>query len=75
MITGIIKVLKINPKSFSFKVLLWGFISKMGILIIPLIVALLMKGIGQDMGASFGVMLVIKILIVSEFISSIDPGL
>ncbi len=69
-IAGTLKALKMNYKEFSFKKLLWGLISKMGILIIPLIVALLFKAIGKDM--LFGVELVVKILTVSEFISVIS---
>lgn len=69
-ISGAIKVLRINYRMFSFKRLIWGLVSKMGILIIPMVVALLFKGIGQDMGV--GTMLIVKILIVSEFISTIS---
>jgi phage-related holin len=68
-ISGVLKTLKLDFKKFDFKKLLWGLISKLGILIVPLVVALLFKGIGQDFG--LGVMMIVKILIVSEFISSI----
>ena len=71
-ITGVIKAFKIDKKEFSFNVLVWGLVSKLGILVIPLLVALLLKGIGKDMGGEFGVSLIMKILIVSEFISSIS---
>ncbi len=67
---GVVKVIRIDYKSFSFSKLLWGLVSKLGILIIPLVVALLSKGVGQDM--TMGVMLIVKILIVSEFISTIS---
>lgn len=69
-IAGLVKVLKVDKDKFSFKALMWGMCSKIGILIVPLLVALLFKGIGQEMG--FGVELIIKILIVSEFISVIS---
>lgn len=69
-ISGVLKTLKMNYKEFAFNTLLWGLVSKLGILIIPLVVALLFKGIGQDFG--FGVMMVMKILIVSEFVSTIS---
>lgn len=68
-VTGVIKTFRLNYRSFTFGILLWGIVSKLGILIIPLLVALLSKGIGQDM--IFGVTLIVKILIVSEFISSL----
>lgn len=67
-ISGLFKVLKLNKSDFSMKVLLWGLVSKFGLLIVPLVVALMLKAVGQEMG--FGVELIIKILIVSEFIST-----
>lgn len=67
-ISGLFKVLKIDKSKFSMKVLMWGLVSKIGLLLVPLIVALLLKGVGQEMG--FGIELIIKILIVSEFIST-----
>ena len=66
---GSLKVLVRSHKKFSFKILILGLISKLGLLIIPLVVALLIKGIGGDF--NLGVVLIIKILIVSEFLSSI----
>lgn len=79
-ITGIGKILRIDVKLFSFMKLLWGLVSKFGLLIVPLLVALLFKGIGQpvavegveggeSMGMGFTVDLIMRILIVSEFIS------
>ena len=47
-------------KEFNFKILLWGFCLKIGILILPLIVALLAKGLEMDF--KFLVVLTIKIL-------------
>jgi len=52
---------------FRFKLLLWGFCLKIGILILPLIVALLAKGLEYDF--KFLVVLTIKILTVAEFYS------
>lgn len=69
-IMGVLKVIRMNYREFSFSELLWGLVSKMGILIIPLLVALLAKGVGQDL--NIGVMLIVRILIVSEFISVIS---
>jgi len=54
-------------KEFNFKILLWGFCLKIGILILPLIVALLAKGLEMDF--KFLVVLTIKILTVAEFYS------
>lgn len=73
-VSGILKTLKMDYKKFSFKLLLWGFTSKIGILIIPLLVALMFKGIGSGNGENigFGVVIVMKFLIVSEFISAIS---
>lgn len=51
-------------KVFSFKKLLWGFCLKLCFLIIPLIVALLGKGLGHDY--AIGVDIVMKVLILSE---------
>lgn len=79
-VSGVAKILKIDKKQFSFKKLLWGVVSKIGLLIVPLVVALLFKGIGQPapvegeaavsgLGMGFAVESIMKILIVSEFIS------
>ncbi len=54
-------------KEFKFKLLLWGFCLKISILIIPLIVALLAKGLEMDF--VYLVVLTIKILTVAEFYS------
>src|SRR5690606_13749751 len=82
-LTGVIKVLRINKEKFSFKILMWGIVSKIGLLIIPLLVALLFKGIGGQYinesgdvaeGLKLGIMsvdIIMKILIVSEFMSLI----
>ena len=54
---------------FSFKVLIWGFLLKIAILLLPLIVALLAKGLEFDF--IILVVLTIKILTVSEFYSCV----
>ncbi len=73
---GVLKVLKIDRRSFNFKKLIWGLVSKLGLLIIPLLVALLFKGLEiesvESVGLSIGVVVIVKILIVAEFISSIS---
>lgn len=71
-VSGILKTIKLDYKEFSFKRLMWGFVSKIGILIIPLVVALLFKGVGGHSDMLIGVTIIIKILIVSEFISTIS---
>jgi len=60
---GAIKAVRFK-KEFKFKTLIWGLCLKMCFLIIPLIVALLGKGVGGDF--YLGVDIVMKILIVSE---------
>jgi hypothetical protein len=66
-VSGILKTIRWNFKKFSFTRLLWGVVLKLGILIIPLIVAFLGKGLQYDLG--FGVEISIKILILSELFS------
>lgn len=61
---GAIKAVRLGY-DFSFNRLLWGFLMKLCFLIIPLLVALLGKGVSnQDFSISVDV--VMKILIVSE---------
>ena len=67
-VSGTLKVLRWNKEEFRFKKLMWGMITKIGILIIPLAVALLGKGMQYDL--SFGVDITIKVLILSELFSS-----
>jgi hypothetical protein len=62
-IFGAIKSVRLGRK-FKFKILLWGFVTKIGFLIIPLLVALLGKGLNYDLTIS--VQIVMKILIVAE---------
>ena len=61
-VTGVVKALKLDYKKFSFRLLMWGLVSKLGLLIFPLSVALLIKGVGSDFG--LGVDIILKILIV-----------
>lgn len=54
---------------FTFKLLLWGLLTKIGILIIPVTLALLAKGLSFDF--RWFVVLVMHILLVSETFSII----
>ena len=65
---GVTKSLKLDEK-FSFKILLWGAITKVSILLIPMVIALVAKGLGFDF--IWLPVTVIHILIVSEGLSSI----
>lgn len=67
-ILGIIKALRLGNK-FSFKVLLWGVITKLAILIIPMVLALMAKSLSFDF--KYFVVAVLNIIIVSEGISCI----
>lgn len=69
-VLGAIKVLRINPTKFSFKELLLGFVVKPALLVFPMTIALIGKGI--DYNLTILVSLSIKILIVSEGISIIS---
>ncbi len=66
--SGAIASVRLGNK-FNFKTLIWGFCLKLCFLIIPLTVALLGKGLGQNY--SLGVDIVMKVLILSEFYSFI----
>lgn len=63
---GVVKVISLKYQ-FSFKKLLWGFTTKFLILLIPLIVALIGKGVGKDF--LWAVDFTIKILIINEGLS------
>lgn len=67
-VLGIVKALRLNHK-FSFKVLAWGIVSKLTLLIIPFIVALMAKGLDFDF--NYFVIAIMNILIVNEGISCI----
>lgn len=67
-VLGALASIRMGEK-FSFKILIWGFLLKIAILLLPLIVALLAKGLQFDF--IILVVLTIKILTVSEFYSCI----
>ena len=67
-ILGAMSSIRVGDK-FKFSIFYWGFISKLCILIIPLLVALLAKNVGQDF--SMAIVITIKLLTVSEFYSSV----
>jgi len=67
-ILGTIKAIYIYKIKFSFKKLLWGIITKAVVLIIPMVLALVASAF--DFNFKWMVDLVIKIIIVSEGISS-----
>lgn len=62
-------LLKVYKGRFSIKKLLYGFITKISLLAIPIIIALGAKGIGLNL--TWAVNLTIKILIANEVISSL----
>ena len=66
---GIAKSVIVSKLKFTFAKLLWGLVSKAGILLIPMILALVAKGVGFDF--KWLVEIVLKILVVSEAISGI----
>jgi phage-related holin len=65
---GIVKALRLGKK-FSFKVLGWGMVSKLTILIIPMIIALMGQALSFDF--SYFVIAVMNIIVVSEGISCV----
>lgn len=65
---GIVKALRLGNK-FSFKILGWGMVSKLTLLVIPMVLALMGKGLSFDF--NYFVVAVINILIVNEGISCI----
>ena len=67
-VLGIIKSLKLKNK-FTFKVLIWGLISKATILIVPMVLALTAKALSFDF--TWFVTAVLNILVLSETFSSI----
>lgn len=66
-IFGAVKVLRIDYKKFRFQKLLIGFSAKVIFLLLPLVVALIGKGLGYNLNLLVDI--TIKILIVSEGIS------
>lgn len=65
-ILGVVKILRLDYQ-FSMKRLMWGFTTKFLILLIPLVVALIGKGVGKDF--VWAVDICIKILIINEGLS------
>lgn len=68
-VLGVIKAVYIDKIRFTFKKLLWGIVSKSTILLIPMILALTSLALGFNF--RWIVDIVLKILVVSEAISSI----
>lgn len=56
--------------NFSFKKLLWGIVTKLSVLIIPMIIALVAKGLSFDF--KWFVIAILNILIVAEGFSAIS---
>ena len=69
--TGVLKSWKLGKK-FDFKVLFFGLCSKLVILLIPRVVALVSKGISKGYDMSPVLDVVLKVLVVSEGLSSIS---
>lgn len=65
---GVAKALRLGYK-FSFRRLAWGVIAKLSILIIPMVVALMAKGL--KLNFNYFVILIMDVLIVNEGISCI----
>lgn len=67
-ILGILKSLRLEKK-ISLRVLGWGVVTKLAFLVIPMVVALIAKGLNMDFSAF--VIACVNVLIVNEGISSI----
>lgn len=68
-VLGVAKTIRIPKLRFTFRKLLWGLVSKALLLLIPIILAVSSLALGYDF--KWLVDVVLKILIVSETISSI----
>jgi hypothetical protein len=66
---GAIKAVYLKDLRFTFEILLWGLISKATILTIPMVLALVALGLGFDF--KWLIVLILRILVISEGISSI----
>ena len=66
---GAIKAVSLGIK-FSFKKLLWGIVTKLSVLIIPMVIALVAKGLSFDF--KWFVLAILNILIVAEGFSAIS---
>lgn len=69
-LSSAIALLRVYKGRFTVKKLLYGFVSKISLLAIPIIIALGAKGIGLNL--TWAVDLTIRILIASEVISSLS---
>jgi phage-related holin len=69
-LSGILKAFVLD-KAFSFKILLFGICSKLLILLIPMVVALVGKGIAKTYDFTGVLNCILKILVVSEGLSII----
>lgn len=67
-ILGVFKVIRLGNK-FSFKKLIWGMITKVSVLIVPMVLALTAKALNFDF--TWFVSAVLNILVLAEAFSSI----
>lgn len=67
-VLGVFKAIRLSKK-ISFKKLIWGMITKISVLIVPMILALVAKALSFDF--SWFVAAVLNILVLSEAFSSI----
>jgi phage-related holin len=70
-VSGIMKSWKLL-KQFDFKVLFFGLCSKLIILLVPMVLALVSKGISKSYDMSPLLDVVLKVLVVSEGLSTIS---
>lgn len=70
-VSGVLKSVKLK-KQFDFKVLFFGLCSKLVILLIPMVVALVSKGVSKSYDMSPVLDVVLKVLVVSEGLSTIS---
>jgi len=68
-VLGAIKAVVLG-KLFSFKKLMWGVVTKLSVLIIPMVMALVAKGLSFDF--KWFVLAILNVLIVAEAFSSIS---
>lgn len=68
-ITGLFKVIKVCATFYTIRQIALGFCAKISILIVPLLVALLLKALGYPGGIDLGINIVLRLFILSEFIS------
>ena len=68
-VLGAIKAVSLGNK-FSFKKLLWGIVTKLSVLVVPMVIALVAKGLSFDF--KWFVLAILNILIVAEGFSAIS---